>query len=83
MPRYEYHCSECNSLITVLHLSDEKETDCSKCLAKNSLVKQLTNFMNLSKKKETKTQIGDVTEEFIQSSREELKKQKRDMKDTS
>tara|TARA_R100001143_G_C3293667_1_gene102387 strand:- start:158 stop:277 length:120 start_codon:yes stop_codon:yes gene_type:complete len=39
--------------------------------------------MNLSKKKETKTQIGDVTEEFIQSSREELKKQKRDMKDTS
>jgi len=36
--------------------------------------------MNLSKKKETKTQIGDVTEEFIQSSREELKKQKKDMK---
>ena len=82
MPRYEYHCSECNSRITVFHLSDESENNCPKCLAVESLTKLLTKFTNLSKKTQTKTKIGDVTEEFIHSSREELKKQKRDMKDT-
>ena len=78
MPRYEYSCNKCDAIIVVSHLSDEKETDCPKCLTKGSLSKLLTNFMNLSKKTVTRNKVGDVTEEFIQSSREELKKQKKE-----
>jgi len=81
VPRYEYYCSQCDSVIVVSHLSDEKETDCPKCFTQESLTKKLTSFRNLSKKKDTKNKVGDVTEEFIQSSREELKKQKKKMED--
>lgn len=75
MPRYQYRCNECDSVLTILHPSDETQTDCLKCQAKDSLVKMLTTF-STNKKGTTKDRVGQVTEQFIEDSRNELKQQK-------
>ena len=75
MPRYVYRCTECEELSTINHSSDEVETKCPKCAADRGLVKLLTNFT--TRKKGTKpNKVGQVTEQFIEDSRQELEQQK-------
>ena len=75
MPRYQYRCKECDNILTIIHLSDEEQSDCPKCLAKHSLVKMLTTF-STKKKGTKKNKVGQTTEQFIEDSRNELKQQK-------
>jgi putative FmdB family regulatory protein len=78
MPRYVYRCTECEELSTINHSSDEVETKCPKCAADRGLVKLLTNFT--TRKKGTKSnKIGQVTEQFIKDSRQELQQQKKQL----
>jgi putative FmdB family regulatory protein len=78
VPRYEYRCTECNETSVINHLSSEIETNCPKCEANGSLVKALTRFhTKISPHKKQKT--GDITEKFIQDSRQELKQQKKEL----
>ena len=62
-------------MLTILHPSDETQTDCLECQAKDSLVKMLTTF-STNKKGTTKDKVGQITEQFIEDSRNELKQQK-------
>ena len=79
MPRYQYHCSGCDTVLVLDHLSTEEETDCPKCLTSGALEKMLTSFRPLSKKIAKQKKIGDYTEEFIRDARTELSSQKRDL----
>ena len=78
MPRYQYECGMCGEILVIEHLSYESATDCTKCIEKNTLVKLLTNF-STNIKKEAKKCTGELTEEFIQDAREDLRRQKQEI----
>tara|TARA_R100001224_G_scaffold36586_2_gene20767 strand:- start:16 stop:264 length:249 start_codon:yes stop_codon:yes gene_type:complete len=75
VPRYQYSCEECGLISNFFHPSDEVETDCPKCGAKDTLEKILTTFRTTHKSNK-KQKVGKVTEEFINDSRQELQQQK-------
>jgi putative FmdB family regulatory protein len=80
VPRYQYECVECRETLNIFHLSNEKMTDCPTCLKEGALKKLLTTFRSSNKKVTTRKQVGDITEEFIETSRHDLQKQKQDLK---
>jgi len=82
MPRYRYRCSACGKVQTLQHLSTEKATDCEKCDTVNTMVKLLSRFTTTPKTTLQK-KTGQVTEEFITDAREELKQQKRSLKENA
>jgi putative FmdB family regulatory protein len=42
MPRYNYLCISCNSVVEIIHSMTDVATDCTVCEAKGTLKKQLT-----------------------------------------
>jgi|TARA_R110002020_G_scaffold421418_4_gene630519 hypothetical protein len=55
--------------------------DCPECASTGTLEKSLTRFSTPAKRNPTH-QIGNITEEFIHDSREELLQQKKELKDS-
>jgi len=78
VPRYEYMCLECKSTLTIAHASDDKIAECPKCHSPNSLKRALSRVASHTRKN-SKVSVGDVTEDFIHDSREELKQQKKEL----
>jgi putative FmdB family regulatory protein len=75
MPRYQYRCKACKEVSTIYHPSSETQSTCPKCDSGSTLVKLLTSFT--TRKKGTKsTKVGQVTEQFIEDSRQELEQQR-------
>jgi len=61
------------------HLSTENPEGCSECNASNSLIKVLTTFNTAGKTVTEPKKVGDVTEEFIESSRADLRRQREEL----
>ena len=80
MPRYQYECIQCQEASTISHLSGEVILDCPSCLKEGSMKKLLTTFTSPGKKQGVRKEVGEVTEEFIETSRTELHKQKQELK---
>lgn len=78
MPRYKYECNACHEQFIVFHGITEKFSDCLRCDGK-SLQKLVSTPQFASKTLPPTTMVGTVTEEFIDSSKEDLKKQKEDL----
>ena len=81
MPRYVYRCTSCEELLVLFHLSDETASKCTKCKATDGLVKLLTPFSTTRTGTSAPQKVGDVTEEFIEQSREELMRQQKQRMD--
>ncbi len=79
MPRYEYRCGNCKQTSTVMHASAEQATECPKCNISGSLTKLLSAFSTAPPPRKVHTKVGEVTEDFIATSREELQQQKNDL----
>jgi putative FmdB family regulatory protein len=78
MPIYVYGCSECGTHFTVSHGMEETQACCESCESVD-IRRVPTSFTNLSKRIEKVKKVGEMTKEFIESSREELSKQKQDL----
>ena len=78
MPRYSYRCDACKDTVTVQHLSAETLSVCPRCNVEDHLTKLLTVFRT-DIKQEVRIKTGDVTEEFIRNSRDELALQKKQL----
>ena len=77
MPRYLYRCSVCTQEMTLFHLAEETVAQCPKCDAEDTLTKLLTPITTLSTPSiDSPQKVGSVTEEFIRKSRQELARQK-------
>ena len=75
MPRYQYRCKACEEVSTIYHPSSETQSVCPKCDSESTLVKLLTTFT--TRIKGTKpNKAGQITEQFIEDSRQELEQQK-------
>jgi len=79
VPRYEYVCGACNKNVIIQHLSDEVVSKCPECDEESSLTKQLTTFRTHERAPARGAKVGETTEDFIKSSREELHRQKKEL----
>ena len=86
MPRYRYRCNNCNKTQTLQHLSSELLKDCDLCATTDTLTKLISTF---STAKKTPSQLtsqrktAQITEEFIQDSRQDLRQQKIELKENT
>ena len=78
MPRYCYKCSDCNVEFMTTHSSEELLEECEKCSTVGKLTKLLTK-PSYGNKKPYEKRIGRVTEDFIEESRQELDKQRKEL----
>ena len=59
-----------------MHSSKERAEDCTRCLEKGTLKKLLSNTFFKKSNIKFQKKVGDITEEFIDSAREELQRDK-------
>ena len=78
MPIYVYECADCLEEFKVSHGMTETWDTCEWCESKNIDRKPLF-FTNLSKKKKRTTKVGDLTKDFISTSKEALGEFKKDL----
>ena len=79
MPRYSYRCDACSSKYLVMHSSDEILEECEKCNRSGFLIKLVPRPLYKIKKPARPRKTGQITEEFIDESRQELHQQKSDL----
>ena len=77
MPRYIYHCKDCEEDLQRSHSIKEKLKDCELCGSKDSLVRVPSGF--IAKFKIQKQKPGNLVKEFIKDAGEELKEQKNEL----
>ncbi len=80
MPFYWYKCQECEEQFSVFHRINETQTVCVACEKEGHLIKLLTKPLHI-KKMNKKTQVGDLTKEYIKANREILEQQKEETKE--
>ena len=78
MPRYAYRCDACNIEYLTMHASGDTMEVCEKCSISGMLTKLLTK-PSYDFKKEGVQKVGQLTKDFIEESRQELKKQRKDL----
>ena len=84
MPRYTYHCEECEVVFQTVHSIKEKLTDCEECKIKDTL-KRIPSMPLILNKKEAdlKREVGDHVKEYIENAKEDLKQEKQDLREQS
>jgi len=78
MPIYVYECYDCKEDFKVSHSMHEDWGKCDICESAN-IARKPTFFTNLSKSATEKQKVGDLTKEFINDSKEDLKRQKKEL----
>ncbi len=77
MPNYVYKCTSCEQVVDIFHSFSESPTDCELCGAENSLKRDYSTPFNFGgSTKSAKTKPGQIVNEFIEQTREEVKKEK-------
>ena len=80
MPRYTYRCESCKEVFEINHGMFFEQERCVKCSANECLVK--VPVFNIKKQDETHSEkrVGAVVDEFIQDAKQDLKKQRKELK---
>ena len=78
MPRYNYRCSQCDSILELIHSISVEEKDCHLCESKDCLTRIPSSFMTLTSKKNSKKKVGSLVKDSIEKFREDLNDQKKE-----
>ena len=78
MPIYVYQCGDCLGEWKTSHSMSETIENCPWCDSKN-IGRKPTNFTSNTKKQEKSKKVGDLTKEFIENSKEDLKNHKKEL----
>ena len=78
MPIYVYQCGDCLGEWKTSHLMSEIVEECVWCSSRN-IGRKPTNFTSNINKQEKKKKVGDLTKEFIENSKEDLKNEKKEL----
>ncbi len=78
MPIYVYQCGDCLGEWKESHLMSEVIEECPWCSSRN-IGRKPSDFSYNSKKQEQTKKIGDLTREFIENSKDDLKNQKKEL----
>lgn len=81
MPTYVYKCASCSQVIDIFHSFSEVVTDCSLCGMENSLQRDYsTPFSSGKVRKRNERSVGDITNDFIEQTREDVRQEKENLK---
>ena len=84
MPKYSYYCDNCQTKFEISHSIKEKLEKCGFCGADKSLEKIPSIPIFISQKptrNRNETKPGEIVEEYIEKNREDLKKEKKRLKE--
>ena len=77
MPTYSYYCKACDKEMDIIHKYKETISECSLCNISGSLIKVLSTPLRRARTANKPTSL--TVKEFISQSKEELKKDKKDL----
>lgn len=80
MPRYAYRCDACKEVFEINHGMFFEQEQCIKCRASGFLVKLLSFTIKSNKDTPSTKRTGAVVDEFIKDAKQDLKKQRKDLK---
>jgi len=81
MPRYKYHCTQCEGEITVYHGISDTLTNCEACKGEGCMQKMLSSLRYVKKGAPSKSpKAGELTKQYIEKNKEILKQQKKEAK---
>ena len=78
MPIYVYQCADCLGEWKENHLMSETIEECPWCDSRN-IGRKPSEFYYGGNKQAKKKKTGDLTKEFIESSKEDLKNQRKEL----
>jgi len=78
LPIYVYQCGDCLGEWKENHLMSETVEECPWCSSKN-VGRKPSNFSYGLKKEQKINKVGDLTNEFIENSKQDLKNQKKEL----
>lgn len=81
-PRYAYRCKACSDTFEISHSLNKKLKDCLECEKKDAL--ERVPFFPIRTKAlplEEQKKVGQVVKEYIEDTKEEVKKEKRRMRE--
>ncbi len=75
MPRYTYHCGECDKAFEIMHSMSHEQEECILC----SFIGKLEKIPALigAKVQERKAKVGDVVKDHIKNAKEDLRDEKK------
>tara|TARA_R110002012_G_scaffold304133_1_gene506622 strand:+ start:376 stop:633 length:258 start_codon:yes stop_codon:yes gene_type:complete len=76
MPRYTYHCSECDKAFEIMHSMKEEQEECILCSFKGKLEK-IPALIGALKPPERDAKVGDVVKDHIKQAKEDLREDKK------
>ena len=82
MPRYRYLCESCKHVQIIFHRINEKAQGCKFCNSQNKMKKLLTTpNIVVDNNADSIMEVGELTNEYIESNREILEQQKQEAKE--
>ena len=81
MPRYAYRCVECMNQFTAFHGFGERPPHCSCGSTLCERIPSVGVSVSGVNKEKQREKVGQKVEEFIENSKEDLKKQKEELGD--
>ena len=84
MPKYVYKCLECNQLYEVIHSFKENINTCaqinkdSQCEV-TAMLERVPQHINFLKKQEKEAPVGQIVNDHIEKTKEEVKEYKNEM----
>tara|TARA_Y100000034_G_scaffold94713_1_gene114831 strand:+ start:198 stop:479 length:282 start_codon:yes stop_codon:yes gene_type:complete len=86
MPKYVYQCKKCEQIYEIIHSFEETYDTCSQIneqsqcdiSARLERIPQCINYLNL-KKQEGNIRPGQLVDEYIEDTKQEVKKYKEEM----
>jgi len=84
MPRYTYRCEKCEVVFESVHSMKECLTDCTQCEEKETLTRipAITFIKTSAPTASTGQKVGALVEQHIRDAKEELAKEKADLRTT-
>ena len=81
MPRYNYHCEDCDEYFEIKHGMSEVLTNCISCNSQGfRRVPSIPSYINKLNKDSDK-KVGSVVEEYIKKNRQSISEEKKKLRE--
>ena len=79
MPKYTYKCKECDYAFEAVHGMFVKLQNCDECSMDGTLLRVPSVSYSMKSKVSSDKKTGEIVKEFIDSAKQEVEKQKKEM----
>ena len=81
MPKYTYKCKQCDHAFEVFHGMFIKLGNCDACATDGSLIRIPSMAYSTKSKASSEKKTGELVKEFIHDAKQEVKEEKKKMKE--